>query len=45
MRTIRTIVSRATPDLREARLLGAIGYEIDHYINRKQVEHDPDPTP
>ena len=37
MRTIRTIVSRATPDLREARLLGAIGYEIDHYINRNKL--------
>ncbi|HIL90789.1 MAG TPA: GGDEF domain-containing protein [Gemmatimonadetes bacterium] len=39
MRTIRTIVSRATPDLREARLLGAIGYEIDHYINRNKLRH------
>jgi len=37
LRTIRTIVSRATPDLREARLLAAIGYEIDHYINRNEL--------
>ena len=34
MRTLRTIISRAEPDLREARLLGAIGYEIGHYFDR-----------
>ena len=34
MRTLRTIISRAEPDLREARLLAAIGYEIKHYIER-----------
>lgn len=35
MRTLRTIVARSTPDLRETRLLGAIGYEIGHYLDRK----------
>lgn len=34
MRTLRTIVSRAEPDLREAKLLAAIGYEIRHHIER-----------
>lgn len=34
MRTLRTIVSRAEPDLREARLLAAIGYEIGNYLDR-----------
>jgi TrmH family RNA methyltransferase len=34
MRTLRTIVARAEPDLREAKLLGAIGHEIRHYIDR-----------
>lgn len=34
MRTLRTIISRSEPDLREAKLLGAIGYEIQHYIDR-----------
>jgi hypothetical protein len=34
MRTLRTILTRAEPDLREAKLLGAIGYEIGHHIDR-----------
>lgn len=34
MRTLRTIISRSEPDLREARLLGAIGYEIGNYLDR-----------
>jgi len=34
MRTFRTILARAEPDLREARLLAAVGYEIRHYIDR-----------
>ena len=34
MRTLRTILSRAEPDLRESRLIGAIGHEIRHYIDR-----------
>ena len=41
MRTLRTIITRAEPDLREAKLLGAIGYEIGHYLDRKgQVSSD-----
>jgi tRNA/rRNA methyltransferase/tRNA (cytidine32/uridine32-2'-O)-methyltransferase len=35
MTTLRTIITRAEPDLREAKLLGAIGYEIGHYLDRK----------
>lgn len=34
MRTLRTIVMRGEPDLREAKLLRAIGYEIGHFIDR-----------
>ena len=35
MRTIRTLITRAEPDLREARLLAAIGFEIGNYLDRK----------
>ena len=50
MRTLRTIISRARPDLREARLLAAIGFEIGHYLKRnkllnEQSEHSPEPVP
>jgi len=34
MRTLRTIISRAEPDLREARLLAAVGYEIGNFLDR-----------
>jgi TrmH family RNA methyltransferase len=34
MRTLRTIISRAEPDLREAKLIAAIGHEIRHHIDR-----------
>ncbi|NIS29767.1 MAG: hypothetical protein GWN73_06445, partial [Actinobacteria bacterium] len=34
MRTLRTIITRAEPDLREARLLAAVGYEIGNYLDR-----------
>jgi TrmH family RNA methyltransferase len=34
MRTLRTILSRAAPDLRESRLLAAIGHEIRHKVDR-----------
>ncbi len=34
MRTFRTVISRAEPDLREARLLAALGYEIKNYMDR-----------
>ncbi len=35
MRTLRTVITRADPDLREAKLLAAIGYEIGHFIDRE----------
>lgn len=38
MRTLRTIVSRAEPDLREARLLAAIGYEIGNFLERREAD-------
>lgn len=38
MRTLRTIISRAEPDLREARLLAAIGFEIRNYLDRPASE-------
>lgn len=38
MRTLRTIISRAEPDLREARLLAAIGYEIGNFLDREKGE-------
>lgn len=34
MRTLRTIITRAEPDLREARLLAAVGFEIGNYLDR-----------
>jgi tRNA/rRNA methyltransferase len=37
MRTLRTIVTRAEPDRREAKLLTAIGYEIGNYLDREGV--------
>lgn len=40
MRTLRTLVARAEPDLREARLLAAVGYEIGHYLDRLPVAGD-----
>lgn len=35
LRTIRTVIGRARPDLREARLLRAIGFEIGNYLDRQ----------
>lgn len=32
MRTLRTLFARAEPDLREARLVRAIGFEVTHYL-------------
>jgi len=40
MRTLRTLIARAEPDLREARLLAAVGYEIGHYIQRLRDASD-----
>lgn len=34
MRTLRTLIARAEPDLREAKLLAAVGFEVDHFIDR-----------
>jgi TrmH family RNA methyltransferase len=34
MRTLRTVLARARLDLRESRLLRAIGFEIGHYLER-----------
>jgi len=35
LRTLRTLITRAQPDLREARLIAAIGHEIKNKIERK----------
>jgi tRNA/rRNA methyltransferase/tRNA (cytidine32/uridine32-2'-O)-methyltransferase len=35
MRTLRTVLSRAEPDLQEAGLLRAIGFEIGYYLDRR----------
>jgi TrmH family RNA methyltransferase len=35
LRTLRTVISRAEPDLQEAGLLRAIGFEIGHYLDRQ----------
>ena len=45
MRTLRTLVARAQPDLREAKLLGAIGFETDHYIGRLGAGQGEGPIP
>jgi TrmH family RNA methyltransferase len=34
MRTLRTLLTRAQPDLRETRLLSAMAFEVGHYIDR-----------
>ncbi len=41
LRTIRTVVSRAEPDLQEAGILRGIGYEISAYLDR--IRGGPDP--
>ncbi len=38
LRTIRTLLSRAEPDLREAKLMQAIGFEIEKYVAREGEE-------
>lgn len=38
MRALRTVVARAEPDLRETKLLAAIGYEIGRYLDRHLPE-------
>lgn len=42
MRTLRTIIARAEPDLRETRLLAAVGFEIGHYIDRAVPAGEPE---
>ena len=39
MRTLRTLISRAEPDLQEAGILRAIGFEIGKYLDRAAEEH------
>jgi tRNA/rRNA methyltransferase/tRNA (cytidine32/uridine32-2'-O)-methyltransferase len=36
MRTLRTVLARARLDLRESRLLRAIGFEISHFLERSE---------
>jgi tRNA (cytidine32/uridine32-2'-O)-methyltransferase len=36
MRTLRTLIARAEPDLRESKLLAAVGFEVAHYIDRTE---------
>lgn len=40
MRTLRTILSQARLDQREARLLAAIGYEMRHYQDREAAKSE-----
>ena len=44
LRTLRTVISRAEPDLQEAGLLRAIGFEIGKYLDRLEEagQNDPD---
>ena len=41
LRTLRTLLSRAEPDLREARLVRAIGYEMQRYFDRPETPEEP----
>jgi tRNA C32,U32 (ribose-2'-O)-methylase TrmJ len=45
MRTLRTVISRAEPDLQEAGLLRAIGFEIGYHLDRLQKRTAPPETP
>ena len=36
--TLRTVFARASLDIRESRLVAAIGFEIGHYIDRREDE-------
>ncbi len=44
LRTLRTVISRAEPDLQEAGLLRAIGFEIGKYLDRLEETGQNDPT-
>ena len=37
MRVLRTVISRAEPDVQEAGLLAAIGFEVANYLDRMLV--------
>lgn len=41
IRTLRTLLGRAEPDLREARLVQAIGFEIGHFLDRNARSQGP----
>jgi TrmH family RNA methyltransferase len=41
MRLLRTILSRAEPDLREARLVRAMGFEMERYFDREGAGSEP----
>ena len=41
MRLLRTVLSRADPDLREARLVRAMGFEMERYFDREPEESEP----
>ncbi len=41
MRTLRTLIARSEPDLREAKLLAAVGFEIGHFIDRLRIAGPP----
>ena len=40
LRTLRTLLGRAEPSLRETKLLQAIGFEIGYYLDRIERERD-----
>lgn len=42
MRLLRTVLSRAEPDLREARLVRAMGFEMERYFDREEGEVELD---
>ena len=44
LRTLRTLLSRAEPDLQEAGLLRAIGFEIGYYLDRLAREAGEEPA-
>ena len=41
LRTLRTLLNRAQPDLRETRLLSAIGFEIERRPDRAKIPEEP----
>ncbi len=42
MRTLRTLIARAEPDLRDARLLAAVGFEVGHFVERLRNASGPE---